>query len=246
MTPTTAPHSTHISRQFNHEMEAIRTRLLAMGGLVEQQVGNAISALIESDYAVADDVRLNDHRVNQMQIDIDEECTRILARRQPAASDLRLVLAVTRATSDLERIGDEAQKIARHAMQLVEEGAAPRGYAEARHIGYQVRHMLQDALNAFARFDTQLALAVLQEDQAVDMEYRSATRALVTFMMEDPRAISRVLNIMWVLWALERIGDHSNNLAECVIYLVRGTDVRHASFEAIEASLEEPDRRDAT
>ncbi|ODC04942.1 phosphate transport system regulatory protein PhoU [Terasakiispira papahanaumokuakeensis] len=236
---TTDTHSTHISQQFNQELEEIRTHLLAMGGLVEKQVGDAVFALVEGDSHIAEQVRKNDKSVNDMQLAIDEECTHILARRQPTASDLRLVLAVIRATADLERIGDEAQKIARLALDLVEEGAAPRGYIETRHIGNQVRHMVQDALNAFARFDTQMALKVLQEDQTVDLEYRSATRSLVTFMMEDPRAISRVLSIMWVLRALERIGDHANNLAEYVIYLVKGMDVRHTTPEDIEASLEQ-------
>ena len=172
-----------------------------------------------------------------MQMRIDEECTRILARRQPAASDLRLVMAVTRATSDLERIGDEASKIASHAIKLAEEGESPRGYIETRHIGNHVRNMIKDALTAFARFDTELALTVAQEDKAVDLEYRSAMRALVTFMMEDPRSISRVLNVIWVLRSLERIGDHANNIAEYVIYLVKGMDVRHSSLESIEERL---------
>lgn len=237
MKMTSETHSTHISQQFNQELEEIRSNLLAMGGLVEKQVTDAIYALIEGDSTIAAKVRQNDKAINQMQLMIDEECTRILARRQPAASDLRLILAVIRATGDLERIGDEASKIARHAMHLVEEGESPRGYIEARHIGNQVRKMVQDALNAFARFDTQLAVQVVHEDKTVDLEYRSATRALVTFMMEDPRSISRVLNIMWVLRALERIGDHSNNIAEYVIYLVKGMDVRHSSPEAIEESL---------
>lgn len=237
MEMTTDTHSHHISQQFNNELEDLKTHLLAMGGLVEKQVQDAIYALTEGDTAIAEEVRLNDRSINDMQIRIDEECTRILARRQPAASDLRLVMAVTRATSDLERIGDEASKIARHAIKLAEEGEPPRGYIETRHIGNHVRNMIKDSLTSFARFDTELALQVAQEDKSVDLEYRSAMRALVTFMMEDPRSISRVLNVIWVLRSLERIGDHANNIAEYVIYLVKGMDVRHSTPESIEERL---------
>ncbi len=234
---TTDTHGHHISQQFNNELEDLKSHLLAMGGLVEKQVQDAIFSLTEGDSIVAEEVRANDRDINNMQMRIDEECTRILARRQPAASDLRLVMAVTRATSDLERIGDEASKIASHAIKLAEEGESPRGYIETRHIGNHVRNMIKDALTAFARFDTELALTVAQEDKAVDLEYRSAMRALVTFMMEDPRSISRVLNVIWVLRSLERIGDHANNIAEYVIYLVKGMDVRHSSLESIEERL---------
>ena len=160
-----------------------------------------------------------------------------LARRQPAASDLRLVIACSKAATDLERIGDEAAKIARFAIKLCEQGEAPRGYIEARHIGNHVRQMVQDTLNAFARFDADLALAVAKEDKAVDREYKSATRELVTYMMEDPRSITRVLNIMWVLRSLERIGDHARNIAEYVIYLVKGTDVRHIGIKRIQEEV---------
>ena len=141
------------------------------------------------------------------------------------------------ATADLERIGDEASKVARATLSLAEEGASPRGYIEVRHLGHQVRHMVQEALNAFARFDSQQALAVLREDDNVDLEYRSATRALITFMMEDPRSISQVISIMSVLHSLERVGDHASNLAEYVIYLVEGQDVRYADIDHIEAAI---------
>jgi len=161
---------------------------------------------------------------------IDEECVRILARRQPAASDLRLVIAVTKAITDLERVGDEASKIARQAIALTNEGTAPRGYVEVRHIGGYVSKMLQDALDAFARLDMDLAHEVVQMDRTVDLEYSTAMRELVTYMMEDPRSITRVLNIMWTLRALERIGDHARNLAQYVIYLVNGEDVRHTNI----------------
>lgn len=233
-------HSTHISQKFNQELEEIRSQLLEMGGLVEQQIHDAIQSLTEGDTQLAKEVCEKDHQVNQLQLDIDEQCTKILARRQPAASDLRLVLAVIRATADLERIGDESSKIAKATLKLAEEGTSPRGYIEARHLGNQVRKMVQDALHAFARFDTAQALAVLHEDKNVDLEYKTATRSLITFMMEDPRSISQVMNIMWVLRSLERVGDHASNLAEYVIYLVEGQDVRYTKTEVIEAALTRP------
>ena len=227
----------HISQQFNNELEELRSRLLAMGGVVEKQVSDSIQSLIDADSDLALSVRAKDEDVNFMEVSIDEEAARILARRQPAASDLRLVIACTKAATDLERIGDEAAKIAKFSMELVEKGEAPRGYIEARHIGTHVRKMVQDSLNAFARFDADLALSVAQEDKSVDREYRSAMRELVTYMMEDPRFITRVLNIMWVLRSLERIGDHARNIAEYVIYLVKGTDVRHIGLKRMKAEV---------
>ena len=224
----------HISQQFNAELEELRNSLLAMGGLVEVQVSEAIEALIDADSDRAAIVCENDADVNFMEVSIDQECSRILARRQPAASDLRLVLACTKAATDLERIGDEASKIARFAIKLSEQGESPRGYIESRHIGNHVRQMVRDALDAFARFDADQALAVVKEDKSVDREYKSATRELVTYMMEDPRSITRVLNIMWVLRSLERIGDHARNIAEYVIYLVKGTDVRHIGVKRMQ------------
>ncbi len=235
----------HISQQFNTELEELRSQLLAMGGAVEKQVTDAIESLIAADSELALSVRAKDDDVNFMEVSIDEEASRILARRQPAASDLRLVIACTKASTDLERIGDEAAKIARFSMELAEHGESPRGYIEARHIGTHVRRMVQDALNAFARFDADMALAVAQEDKSVDREYRSAMRELVTYMMEDPRSITRVLNIMWVLRSLERIGDHARNIAEYVIYLVKGTDVRHIGLKKMKAEVFEQNTTDA-
>ena len=227
-------HSQHISRQFNQELEALKTQLMTMGGLVEQQVQEAIQALIDSDGRLAEKVRHRERDVNAMQLKIDEECTRVLARRQPAASDLRLVLAVIRGTSDLDRIGDEASKIARNALTLIESGNSVRGLVDVRHISEQVRRMLRDALTAFARFDTELALQVVRDDDTVDDEYGSAMRSLVTFMMEDSRAIGSVLNVMGILRALERVGDHADNLAEYVIYLVKGLDIRHMNTQELD------------
>ncbi|MGM0701900.1 MAG: phosphate signaling complex protein PhoU [Pseudomonadota bacterium] len=233
---TSETHSQHISRQFNQELEELKTHLMTMGGLVEQQVQQAIQALLDGDSRLAEEVSEGDHQVNEMQLKIDDECTRVLARRQPAASDLRLVLAVIRATADLERIGDEASKIARNALTLIESGNGVRGLIEVRHISEHVRKMLRDALTAFARFDTELALQVVHEDDAVDDEYGSAMRSLMTFMMEDSRAIGPVLSVMWILRALERVGDHADNLAEYVIYLVKGLDIRHMDPDQIDES----------
>lgn len=228
----------HISQQFNAELEDVRSHLLAMGGLVEKQVNDAVNALIDADSGLAQQVREIDDQINQMERNIDEECVRILARRQPAASDLRLIISISKSVIDLERIGDEASKVARRAIQLCEEGESPRGYVEVRHIGSQVQKMVQEALDAFARLDADLALSVAQYDKTVDREYKTALRELVTYMMEDPRAISRVLNIIWALRSLERIGDHARNIAELVIYLVRGTDVRHIGLTRMKEEVE--------
>ncbi len=227
----------HSSSQFNEALESIRNNLMEMGGLVEKQVVDALQALLQADSALAEKVLETEDKVDKLEMLIDEECTKVLALRQPAASDLRLIIAVSKAVSDLERIGDESAKIARMGLQLAEEGESPRGYVEVRHIGNHVRNMLRDTLDAFARFDAKKALDVAAEDNEVDLEYRSAMRSLVTFMMEDPRAISRMLNIIWSLRALERIGDHARNIGEQVIYLVEGKDVRHISVDEIEAKL---------
>lgn len=223
----------HSSSQFNEEMESIRSHLMEMGGMVEKQVIDALQALLQGDSELAERVLENEDKVDALEKLIDGECARVLALRQPAASDLRMIISVTKCVSDLERIGDEAAKVAKMSLELAEQGESPRGYVEVRHIGNHVRTMLGDALDAFARFDVQKAVDVAAEDNEVDLEYRSAMRALVTFMMEDPRAISRVLNIIWSLRALERIGDHAKNIAEQLIYLVKGKDVRHISVDEV-------------
>lgn len=228
----------HISAQFNAELDEVRSHFLAMGGLVEKQVTDAITALLDADSELAVSVQSNDRRINQMESGIDEDIVRILARRQPAASDLRMIIAIGKSITDLERMGDEAAKIARAAQTLCEEGEAPRGYLECRHIGNLVRTMIHETLDAFAHFDAEQAFKVMKADAEIDMEYRTATRALVTYMMEDPRAISRVLSVMGVLRSLERVGDHARNIAEQLIFLVKGADVRHASYEQVQQKLE--------
>ena len=210
-----------------------------MGGLVEEQVTDAVQAIETADCDLADKVRSTESSVDQREIELDRECTLILARRQPAASDLRLVLMVTRATTDLERMGDEANKIAKMALALNDDGKSPRGYTELRHIGSNALRLVNLSLDAFARFDVNAAIQVVRDDKLIDQDYRTAVRELITYMMEDPRSISRVMNIMWALRALERIGDHARNIAEHVIYLVHGMDVRHVPIGEIEEQLQE-------
>lgn len=234
-------YSSHISGQFNEELEEIRTQLLTMGGVVERQVHDAIVALLDGDSELAEQSQKVDSHTNEMEVMIDEQCTTIIARRQPTASDLRLILAVSRSTTNLERMGDEASRICRHAIELVEEGESPRGYQEVRHIGNLVREMVKDVLTAFARNDAELAYRVAKMDKSVDQEYRSAMRSLATFMMEDPRSISSVMNVIWVLRSLERIGDHARAMAHHLIYLVSGTDVRHESLKQIKKTVESDD-----
>ena len=238
MEPSTSVFSHHISSQFNENLEDVNAKFMAMGGLVEQQVANAIHALLDTNLDLAIKVQEEDNNVNQHERDIDEALTLILARRHPAASDLRMVLAMSKANTDLERIGDEAAKIARIAQALSEDGESPRGYMETRHIGNQVRIMIREALDAFARLDAEAALHVMRADADIDREYSSAMRALMTYMIEDPRHISRVINVMWVLRSLERIGDHARNISEQVIYMVKGLDVRHTDFEQIEETVQ--------
>ena len=223
--------SSHISQRYDDELAAVKSQLFEMGGIVEKQVNDAIKALLEVDSELATRVVDEDERINDMEVNIDEDCGLILARRQPAAKDLRLVLTIIKSTTDLERIGDEARKMAKQAITLAEEGKAPRGYVEIRHIGENVSNMLSQALDCFVRQDIELALKVAQDDKTVDLEYASAIREMMTYMMEDPRSISRVMSIMWSLRALERIGDHARNIAEHVIYLVKGDDVRHVGLK---------------
>ncbi len=220
-------HRQHISGQFNDELDAMKQHLLEMGGLVEQQLSQAMDSLLRRDSGQAAAVIASDKEINRMQVQIDEECSRILALRQPAASDLRLVLAVAKSTTDLERIGDESTKIARQAIKLSELPPSPGNATELRQIGRHVAAMLRDALDSFARLDINRAIEVVIDDDAVDTEYDSAMRSLVALMMEDARNISGVLHEMWALRGLERVGDHATNIAEQVVYLGRGLDVRH-------------------
>ncbi|WP_273150484.1 phosphate signaling complex protein PhoU [Methylophaga thiooxydans] len=226
--------SQHISQQFENELQDIRTRVLAMGGLVEQQVHNAMDALIMGNSELARDVITFDEEVNALELSIDEECIQIIALRQPTASDLRLVSGILKTITDLERIGDESVGIARMAINLSEKDRPKHNYRELQSLGNHVRGMLRDALDAFARFDVEMALQVAKEDKDVDAEYEAILRQLMTYMMEDNRAVSRVIDMMWSARALERIADHAHNVCEHIIYLVEGKDVRHLSIEKAE------------
>jgi phosphate transport system protein len=226
--------SHHIHSRYNAELEGVRSGVLQMGGLVEQQVQNGVRAVVSGDSRLGEDVARLDPRVNAMEVAIDEDCSRILATRSPTASDLRLIVAVIKTITDLERIGDEAEKLG-HAAARFAAGERPADrYRELKHIGELVADMLHGALDAFARLDTEAAIAVARRDRAIDEEYDAIQRQCITFMMEDPRAIRRTLDIMAVARALERIGDHAKNLCEYVVYMVLGKDIRHLSIEDVE------------
>ncbi len=227
----------HISSQFNSDLEDVRQKVLTMGGLVEQQILDAIDALVNRDVDLAAQVDAADSRINQLEVVIDHECSLILARRQPAASDLRLVYAVIKTITDLERIGDEAGKIARMAGDLATQERLSDRVHEVQHMSRQVSGMVHGALDAFARMDADAALSVARQDREVDREYESLLRQCITFMMEDPRTIRRVMDIIWCVRSLERIGDHAKNIAEYVIYFVKGKDVRHMPLESLESEV---------
>jgi len=230
--------SQHISHKFDEEMESLRNKVMKMGGLVEKQIAAAIDALQHMDSAAADKIILRDHKVNALEVAIDEKCTRILAKRQPAASDLRMVIAVIKTITDLERIGDEAEKIAKMALHISEhESHFSSRYAGIRHLGEHVKRMVHNVLDAYARLDVDAALQVVRDDDEADSEYRDLMRMLMTYMMEDPRTISEVFDVVWAARALERIGDHAKNIGEYVIYLVKGKDVRHLDLEEIEKDI---------
>ncbi|RMG28132.1 MAG: phosphate transport system regulatory protein PhoU, partial [Gammaproteobacteria bacterium] len=209
----------------------------AMGGLVEQQIHDAIEALLSNDTQLAEQVVENDMRVNALEVSIDEECSFILARRQPTASDLRLVMTVIKTITDLERIGDEAERIARMALAEEKRASGDRLFGRLEHMGEMVREMLREALDTFARMDAEKAFEVWHLDKRIDREYEDIMRLLVTYMMEDPRSIPHVLNVMWAARALERIGDHARNICEYVIYLVKGKDVRHTNIDRLESII---------
>lgn len=230
--------SEHITKQFDVELETVRAKVLRMGGLVEEQIERAVEALHEGDMVLADFVIAEDHRVNGLEVGIDEDCTRIIARRQPTASDLRLVLAIIKTITDLERIGDEAEKIARMAKMI--HGAdrlQTTRSVDLRHSAQLAKSMVGRSLDAFARLDANSAMQVLRDDQNVDESFRGILRQLITFMMEDPRTISNSIEMLFAAKAIERIGDHAKNMAEYVIFLVKGKDVRHISIEEVEQEV---------
>lgn len=230
--------SEHISRQFDADLESIRASVLQMGGLVESQIRSAIESLVSGNVALMNRVIEDDHRVNAMEVKIDESCSQLIARRQPAAGDLRLVMAVIKTITDLERIGDEAEKISRMAKLLSQKpGFALPRYQEIKHAAEIAVDMLRKSLDAFARLDVVMAAQVVRQDDQVDEEFRAIMRYLITFMMEDPRTISTSLEILFVAKAIERIGDHAKNMSEYVIYMVKGRDVRHITLEEIDQEI---------
>ncbi len=222
----------HISAEFNQELADITNRIMLMGGLVEQQVKDALESLHEENRQLAAVVVTTDYKINALEVAIDEECMQIIARRQPAASDLRLVMTVIKVITDLERIGDEAEGIGQVALALAARGDSAQ--IDLVSMGRHVRQMVRNSLDAFARTDVDLALEVAREEEVVDREYESVVRQLITYMMEDPRTISSTIELMWAARSLERIADHARNIAEYIIFLVKGRDVRHLSLEQME------------
>ncbi|MDX9989044.1 MULTISPECIES: phosphate signaling complex protein PhoU [Thiothrix] len=227
----------HTSQKYNHELEEARSKLMTMGGLVEAQVTNAIKALLDRDSALGEKVAYSDHEINAMEVALDEHCAEIIARRQPTASDLRLLITIIKVITDLERIGDEAEKVGRYAVEMTESATYGDLHNSLRHLGEHVKVMLGDTLDALARLDVAQAMQVVKNDQQVDDEFDSITRQLYTRMLEDPRYIKDSLNVTWCARSLERVGDHCKNICEYVIYLVKGKDVRHTNLESIREAL---------
>lgn len=228
----------HISQKFNEELEEVRRKVLLMGGIVEEQLANALEAMLTGNTELAGAVVANDQRINALEVEIDEECTRIVARRQPAATDLRLVMAVIRTINDLERMGDEIKRVAKMVREQLDGSMPEEVRLEIEHMGEQVRAMLRQVLDAFARTDVDSAVAVAKADRKVDLKYHAITRQLMTYMAEDHGAIPQMLNVLWAARALERMGDRCQNIAEYVIYLVIGKDVRHVSLDDVMAELQ--------
>lgn len=226
----------HISGKFNQELEAVRNRVLSMGGLVEQQISDALEAIQNNDSALADTVLKSDYKINQLEVQIDEECIHIIAKRQPAASDLRLVIAIIKTIADLERIGDEAERIAKVARESFTNDQQPL-LMSLENLGLHVLNMLRRVLDAFARMDLDAAYEVHQQDEQADRQYEALTRQLMTYMMQDSSSIPKIMDVLWSARALERMGDRCQNIAEYIIFLVKGKDVRHVSPESIERTV---------
>jgi phosphate transport system protein len=226
----------HLSTQFDSELSAVSTRVMEMGGLVESQIRTAVHALSQFSREAADQVTAAEARVNLLEVDIDRELSSIIARRQPTARDLRLLIAISKTTANLERAGDEAEKIARMVKSIIDSGEGRTLPASELRIAADLASgLLRKALDAFARLDANAAVSILKEDNLIDQEFGGFVRKLITYMMEDPRTISASLNLLFVAKAIERIGDHAKNIAEFIIYVVKGADVRHTSMEQIES-----------
>ncbi|WP_348549091.1 phosphate signaling complex protein PhoU [Psychrobacter sp. KFRI-CH2-11] len=237
----------HISKSFDQDLDEAIRLFLVMGDHAASQVAKAIHALIDKDDTLAQEVIEMDFEINRQEVELDEHILLLVAKRQPAASDLRLVMSISKGVVDLERIGDEAVKIAQMASKLTaQEGKSAYGYAEVQHLSNQVRLMLHNALEAFSQSNAEQAFEVMRNDDVVNEEYQSAIRALMTYIMEDARQVSKVINIMWILRALERIGDHAQNIAELVINYISGQDVRHSDYALVEKAVQEANERIAT
>lgn len=222
----------HTSHRYNQELEELRSRVLVMGGLVEEQCRKALKALVKGKTNLAAEVASSDYKVNELEVEINERCTDLLALRQPAASDLRMIVSIIRLASDLERIGDEAEKIGRLAESMGGDGAAFR--SDPKHLGRSALDILRGSLDAFARLDVAAAINTAADDPEIDREFESLTRLLITHMMEQPAHVKDLLRVNWCARALERIGDHAVNICEEVIYLVKGKDVRHLTLKEIQ------------
>lgn len=225
----------HTYKQYDAELESVRAKVLKMGGLVEQQIVSALESLVSVNPKLAQEVMESDHLVNALEVQVDEDCSHIIARRQPTAGDLRMIMMVVKTVTDLERIGDEATKIARVAQKIYESDRMYKTrFTEINNMVALVRQMLRTSLDAFARLDVAKTIEVARQDEQVDEQFRAAMRQLVTFMLEDPRTISMSLEVLFVAKAIERIGDHAKNISEYVIYMVKGKDVRHTTVEEME------------
>lgn len=233
-------HSIHTSTQFDAELEEVRRQVMVMGSLVESQIQLAMDALASNDVALMDRIIEDDHRVNGMEVTIDEKCVRIIARRQPAANDLRMVMAVIKTITDIERIGDEAKKIARMGKLLShrEHFYSPR-YTEILRATRLVLDMLHQSLDSFARLNISNVAHVMRQDELVDDEFRTILRYLITLMMEDPRTISNALEMLFIAKSVERMGDHAQNIAEHMVYIIKGRNARHISVEEVEQELQQ-------
>ncbi len=228
----------HLSTQFDSELNAVSSRVMELGGLVESQIRNAIYALSQFSAEVADQVTEAEAKVNIMEVEIDRDLSSIIARRQPTARDLRLLIAISKTTANLERVGDEAEKIARMVKSIIHSGAARSLPASELRVAADLASgLLRKALDAFARLDITAAVSILKEDDQIDKEFDGFVRKLITYMMEDPRTISASLDLLFLAKAIERIGDHAKNIAEFIIYVVKGTDVRHSSMAQIESAV---------
>ncbi|MBX2849237.1 MAG: phosphate signaling complex protein PhoU [Acidiferrobacterales bacterium] len=227
----------HISRQFDQELDEIRSRVLKMGGLVESQLEKTLAAIKEDDSQLVSDVPIIDEKVNKLEVQIDEECTQILAKRQPTASDLRLIIATTKSVRDIERIGDEAERVARMVSHAIENDISSRLSSELSKLGSLVKDLLHSTLNTYARMETRGAIKNIRKDARVDQGYSDLMVKLVEMMKTDPECISEALDIMWAARSLERIGDHCINICENVIYHVEGEDIRHIEIEEVKEQL---------